>query len=178
MTQSNDQLILVDEQDNPIGTAPKLAAHQQALLHRAFSIFVVYPTDNGYETLLQQRQHDKYHSGGLWTNSCCGHPLQGENTLEAGKKRLYEEMGIRMDLTEIGHFTYREKVNNELTEHEYDHVFLGVAHQKNVSVNKVEVADYRWMGLDEVFADYDKNPQRYTVWFKPALDILLTKLPF
>lgn len=178
MTLNDPQLILVDENDNQIGSAAKLAAHQQALLHRAFSIFVLYPTENGYQTLLQQRQHDKYHSGGLWTNSCCGHPLQGEDTLEAGKKRLYEEMGIRVNLTEIGHFTYREPVNHELTEHEYDHVLLGMADNKNVLVNKLEVADYSWMDLDEVAADFAKNPKRYTVWFKPALDILLTKLPF
>jgi len=176
----NDEpkLILVDENDKPIGSAPKLAAHQQGLLHRAFSIFVLYPVDKTYQMLLQQRQHDKYHSGGLWTNACCGHPLLGEDIVEAGKKRLYEEMGTHVELTEIGHFTYREPVNNELTEHEYDHVLVGIARDKNVLVNKAEVADYSWTGLDEVVADLEKNPKRYTVWFKPALSLLLTKLPF
>src|SRR5687768_14206462 len=115
-------VILVNEQDEPVGTMEKLEAHQKGLLHRAFSVFVV--NKNG-EMLLQQRAQDKYHSGGLWTNTCCSHPLPGENVLDASHRRLMEEMGFDCPLREIFSFTYRAEFDNGLTEHEFDHVFFG-----------------------------------------------------
>src|SRR5215213_7703405 len=122
MAGENESVILVNERDEPIGTAPKLDAHYNGELHRAFSVFI---RDYEGRILLQRRANEKYHSGGLWTNACCGHPRPGEDTRVAAERRLHEEMGIHSELTEVGVFIYRDSVGS-LTEHELDHVFTGV----------------------------------------------------
>lgn len=159
---SEEQVILVNTQDTIIGTMPKLEAHQKAVLHRAFSVFIF--NDKG-ELLLQQRALDKYHSPGLWTNTCCSHQRQGETSLEAGKRRLQEEMGFNCDLKELFWFIYKAPFDNGLTEHELDHVMIG-SHNLNPKINPDEVAAFKWMPLADVAKDIDAQPHLYTVWFK------------
>ncbi len=157
-----EQVILVDEQDNQIGLMPKMEAHEKAVLHRAFSVFIF--NDSG-ELMLQQRAADKYHSPLLWTNTCCSHQRDGETSLEAGKRRLQEEMGFTTDLEEIFWFVYKAPFDNGLTEHELDHVMVGSFNGEPV-INKDEVASYKWMTLEAVKNDIEMNPEHYTVWFK------------
>src|SRR6186713_1579239 len=118
----NDKVILVSEHDDMVGIMDKMEAHKQGLLHRAFSVFIF---NSKGEMLLQQRAFNKYHSGGLWTNACCGHPSPGEQTVAAARRRLMEEMGFTTGLEELFDFTYQHAFENGLTEHEYDHVFAG-----------------------------------------------------
>ena len=120
---SEEKVILVDKNDNQVGLMPKLEAHEKGLLHRAFSIFIF---NSRYELLLQKRASSKYHSGGLWTNTCCSHPREGEDTLDAANRRLDEEMGIKTSLRKVYDFIYKAELDNQLTEHEFDHVFYGV----------------------------------------------------
>jgi isopentenyl-diphosphate delta-isomerase len=157
-----ENVILVNEQDEQIGLMPKMEAHEKALLHRAFSVFV-FNDDN--ELMLQQRALDKYHSPGLWTNTCCSHQRDGETNIEAGKRRLQEEMGFVVDLTESVAFIYKAPFDNGLTEHEYDHVLLG-NYNGIPQINKEEVADWKWMPLEDVKVDIALHPERYTAWFK------------
>lgn len=171
------EVLLVDSQDNPLGTMDKLVAHRTGNLHRAFSIFILRKIDNHYETLLQQRALDKYHSGGLWTNACCSHPLPQEDILQAGARRLQEEMGIVMPLKAIGSFQYRAELANGLVEHEFDYVLVGIigsSEYLSMSPNPEEVAACRWIGLEELQADIVKSPQTYTAWLAPALQIVKT----
>ena len=119
---SKESVILVDEKDNQVGLMPKLEAHQKGLLHRAFSVFIF---NSDYELLLQKRAFSKYHSGGLWTNTCCSHPRDGEDTIDAANRRLYEEMGIETSLRKVFDFIYKAELDNNLTENEFDHVFYG-----------------------------------------------------
>ena len=135
-----EQVILVNEHDTPIGLMGKLEAHQKALLHRAFSVFIL--NDKG-EIMLQQRAASKYHSPNLWTNTCCSHPRQGETTIEAGKRRLREEMGFVTELTDILSFIYKAPFDNGLTEHELDHILIGY-YNAPPTINPEEVADWRW----------------------------------
>ena len=132
-----EQVILVNEHDTPIGLMGKLEAHQKALLHRAFSVFIL--NDKG-EIMLQQRAASKYHSPNLWTNTCCSHPRQGETTIEAGKRRLQEEMGFVTELTDILSFIYKAPFDNGLTEHELDHILIGY-YNAPPTINPEEVAD-------------------------------------
>lgn len=155
-------VILVDENDNPIGTMPKMEAHEKAMLHRAFSVFILNAND---EVLLQQRANDKYHSAGLWTNTCCSHPHPGEDTLGAARRRLKEEMGMEADLQFVFKFMYKAPFDNLLTEHEIDHVFIGKTDQLPV-INPEEVASYKYMKPEEIKLDMEQNPQSYTVWFR------------
>ena len=155
-------VILVDENDNPIGTMPKMEAHEKAMLHRAFSVFILNTND---EVLLQQRANDKYHSAGLWTNTCCSHPHPGEDTLGAARRRLKEEMGMEADLQFVFKFMYKAPFDNLLTEHEIDHVFIGKTDQLPV-INPEEVASYKYMKPEEIKLDMEQNPQSYTVWFR------------
>lgn len=155
------QVILVDEQDRVIGAADKLEAHKRGYLHRAFSIFIV---DSRGRMLLQQRALDKYHSGGLWSNACCSHPLPGETTAAAARRRLMEEMGFQCPLKKLFAFTYRCELNNGMTEHEYDHVFLGV-YDGLLNPDPDEVFDYRYWSIDEIVAAMHESPGRFTSWF-------------
>ena len=156
-----EQVILVDEQDNPIGLMPKLEAHQKALLHRAFSVFIL--NEKG-ELMLQQRAKHKYHSPGLWTNTCCSHQRDGETNIQAGKRRLQEEMGFSTQLKEVTSFIYKAPFVNGLTEHEFDHVLLGY-YEDDPVINPDEVSSWKWMPIEEVKNDIDQNPDLYTVWF-------------
>jgi len=157
-----EQVVLVDKNDNPIGLMPKMEAHKKALLHRAFSVFVF--NDKG-QLLLQQRAADKYHSPLLWTNTCCSHQRDKETSLVAGVRRLQEEMGFTCELEEIFSFIYKAPFDNGLTEHELDHVLVGYF-DENPNVNKEEVENYRWMHLEDVKSDIELQPEIYTEWFK------------
>ena len=159
-----DKLILVDENDVPIGTIEKMEAHQKALLHRAFSVFIF--NTNG-EMLLQQRAIDKYHSGGLWTNTCCSHPYERQETKPAAEKRLQEEMGFTTELTKVFDFIYKAPFDNGLTEHEYDHVFTG-KYDGVVIPDKSEVENYCFMSMEGIKESMQLHPEKYTVWFKIA----------
>ena len=159
-----DQLILVDEQDNPIGTCEKMEAHRLGLLHRAFSVFIF---DAQGRMLLQQRALSKYHSGGLWTNACCSHPFPEEDNLTAASRRLQEELGFTTSLRKVFDFYYRAEFDNGLTEHEFDHVFVG-QYDGSIAVNPQEVMDYCFLSLDEIENQLTTRPDRYTAWFKIA----------
>tara|TARA_B100001971_G_C18050700_1_gene462700 strand:+ start:160 stop:687 length:528 start_codon:yes stop_codon:yes gene_type:complete len=159
---TEEQVILVDENDNPIGLMPKMEAHEKALLHRAFSVFVF--NDNN-ELMIQQRAMHKYHSPGLWTNTCCSHQREGESNIEAGMRRLQEEMGFVTDLEETTSFIYKAPFDNGLTEHEYDHILIGYFND-NPNINEDEVAAWKWMSLDDVKEDIKNQPELYTAWFK------------
>ncbi len=160
MKQEN--VILVNEQDKQLGLMPKMEAHEKALLHRAFSVFVF--NEKG-ELLLQQRAADKYHSPNLWTNTCCSHQRDGETNIDAGKRRLQEEMGLACDLKEVFWFVYKAPFDNGLTEHELDHVMVGYFNDDPV-INKEEVESFKWMTLRNVKIDMKKYPENYTEWFK------------
>lgn len=159
---NEEQVILVNEYDEQIGLMPKLEAHEKAVLHRAFSVFVF---NNKNELMLQQRALHKYHSPGLWTNTCCSHQRDGESNLQAGIRRLQEEMGFVTPLKETISFIYKAPFDNGLTEHELDHIMVG-SYEDAPIINPDEVADWKWMPLDDVKQDIDDNPQLYTAWFK------------
>lgn len=162
-----ESVILVDERDVVVGEAEKLEAHRRGTLHRAFSVVVL---DGTGRVLLQRRAGSKYHSGGLWSNTCCGHPRPGEDTGAAAARRLREEMGFRCPLEPAGTFVYRAQLG-ELVEHEYDHVFAG-RFDGSPKPDPVEVAEWRWVGLDELAEDLEAHPERYTVWLGRALERL------
>ena len=159
-----NKLILVDENDVPVGIIDKMEAHQQALLHRAFSVFIF---NDKKEMLLQQRAVNKYHSGGLWTNACCSHPYFNQQTLAAAEKRLQEEMGFTTPLTKAFEFVYKAAFDNGLTEYEYDHVFTG-NYDGKILPDKNEVADYCFMTMEAIENSIQSHPQKYTEWFKIA----------
>lgn len=161
-----EEVILVNELDEQIGLMPKLEAHQKAILHRAFSVFVL---NKNNEIMLQQRAHQKYHSPLLWTNTCCSHQRNGESNIEAGSRRLFEEMGFRVELKELFHFIYKAPFDNGLTEHELDHVMIGYF-DENPIINPEEVEDWKWMKIEEVKEDMLLHPEIYTVWFKIIFD--------
>ncbi|MBC29790.1 MAG: isopentenyl-diphosphate delta-isomerase [Muricauda sp.] len=161
-----ENVILVDQNDRPIGLMPKMEAHEKALLHRAFSVFVM--NDQG-QTMLQQRAADKYHSPLLWTNTCCSHQREGETNIEAGKRRLREEMGFETELEELFSFIYKAPFDNGLTEHELDHVMMG-CFNGTPNINPDEVADWKWMYPEEIKKDIEKSPEKYTAWFKIIFD--------
>ncbi len=157
-----EKVILVNEYDQQIGLMPKLEAHEKALLHRAFSVFVF--NDKG-ELMLQQRAAHKYHSPNLWTNTCCSHQREGETNIAAGKRRLMEEMGFTTNLKEVISFIYKAPFDNGLTEHEYDHVMVGY-YNKDPKINLNEVANWKWLALEDVKKDILNRPEQYTAWFK------------
>ena len=163
---SDDKVILVDKNDNQVGLMPKLEAHEKGLLHRAFSVFIF---NNEYKLLLQKRATSKYHSGGLWTNTCCSHPREGEDISEAANRRLFEEMGIKTSLRKVYDFVYKAELDNGLTENEFDHVFYGV-YDKEPKINLEEADDYKWMDMDSLNYDINNNAGNYTVWFKIAFE--------
>lgn len=155
-------VITVDENDVAIGTAEKMEAHEKALLHRAFSVFVF---NSKGEMLLHQRALEKYHSGGKWTNTCCGHPRPEEATKAAAERRLMEEMGMRAELNYLFHFTYKAPLDNSLTEYEIDHVFVGISDAVPV-MNPNEVMNYNYVQPELVLAQLKNDPDNYTAWFK------------
>lgn len=157
-----EHVILVNEKDQEIGLMPKLEAHQKAVLHRAFSVFI-FNSEN--ELMLQQRASNKYHSPNLWTNTCCSHQRSGESNIQAGTRRLYEEMGFTTSLKEITSFIYKAPFDNGLTEHELDHIMVGYYNEDPV-INSDEVEDWKWMKIEDVKKDISLNPDLYTAWFK------------
>lgn len=156
-----EQVILVDKNDQQIGLMAKMEAHEKAVLHRAFSVFV---QNNKGEIMLQQRAADKYHSPLLWANTCCSHQRDGESNLDAGKRRLQEEMGFVTELEEAFSFVYKAPFDNGLTEHEFDHVLLGNSNQEP-NINPEEVQSYKWMTPEDIKIDMEKQPEIYTAWF-------------
>lgn len=161
-----EQVILVNEKDEPIGLMNKMEAHEKAVLHRAFSVFIL---NDSNEVMLQQRAHHKYHSPLLWTNTCCSHQRAGETNIEAGKRRLYEEMGFNAELKELFQFIYKAPFDNGLTEHELDHVMIGYSNEVP-SINPEEVESWKWMKIEDIKEDMIQNPLLYTVWFKIIFD--------
>ena len=163
MNQNQEiQVSLVDQYDNEIGQMEKLEAHQKGLLHRAFSVLIF--NDKG-ELLLQRRAFGKYHSEGLWTNTCCSHPNPGESNLSAAHRRLQEEMGFDCDMKELFYFIYKAELDNNLIEHELDHVIVGHSNQ-NPILNQEEAIDYKWLNLDQLKKSIIDRPSDYTFWFK------------
>jgi isopentenyl-diphosphate delta-isomerase len=161
-----EQVILVNELDQQIGLMPKLEAHEKAILHRAFSVFVL---NDKSEIMLQQRAHQKYHSPLLWTNTCCSHQREGETNIQAGNRRLFEEMGFDTELKELFHFIYKAPFDNGLTEHELDHVMIGYYNGEPL-INREEVESWKWMKIEDIKEDMLLNPEIYTVWFKIIFD--------
>jgi len=157
-----EQVILVNENDEQIGLMPKMEAHEKAVLHRAFSVFVFNEKN---QLILQQRAANKYHSPLLWTNTCCSHQRNGETNIEAGKRRLQEEMGFVCELEEKTSFIYKAPFDNGLTEHELDHVMVGY-YNENPIINREEVENFKYMTVEAVKQDMLVNPEIYTAWFK------------
>jgi isopentenyl-diphosphate delta-isomerase len=159
-----EQVILVDVDDCEIGVMEKMEAHKQAVLHRAFSVFLFNPQG---KMLLQQRALTKYHSAGLWTNTCCSHPRPGETLDDAVTRRLMEEMGITAKVSKAFDFIYQAELPDHLNEHEFDHVFIG-NYDDEVRPNHLEVANFVYQSIEEVAANLQSHPEKYTVWFKIA----------
>jgi isopentenyl-diphosphate delta-isomerase len=157
-----EKVILVDKNDNELGIMEKQEAHVKGLLHRAFSVFIF---NDKNELLLQRRAVNKYHSGGLWTNTCCSHPRQNEKTEDAAKRRLLEEMGMRSTLKKQFDFVYKAKLDNNLYEHEFDHVFFGFTNDLPI-INPEEVEEYTYKTLEDIGNEMKAIPDKYTEWFK------------
>ena len=157
-----ENVVLVDRNDNPMGLMPKLEAHEKGVLHRAFSVFIL---NQKGQLMLQRRALDKYHSPGLWTNTCCSHPRESESNIEAGVRRLKEEMGFTTPLKPMFSFIYKSKFDNGLIEHEFDHVLLGY-YDKQPFINTIEVSEWKWMSLDKIILEIKNKPGDLTVWFK------------
>ncbi|RYU93147.1 isopentenyl-diphosphate Delta-isomerase [Emticicia agri] len=165
MSVDTTEIILVNESDEEVGSGEKLWVHQQGLLHRAFSV-LIFNDDN--ELLIHQRALDKYHSGGLWTNTCCGHPNVNEAIKTAAERRLGEEMGFTCDLDFLYKFHYKTAFENQLTENEIDHVFTGT-YNDFFEVNPAEVIAYRWVRVADIIEEIANNPESFTFWFKKIL---------
>jgi isopentenyl-diphosphate delta-isomerase len=165
-------VILVDKSDKQTGTEEKLKAHKEGKLHRAFSVFIF---NSKKEFLLQKRADGKYHSPGLWTNTCCSHPQSGKDIKKEAETRLKEEMGIECRLKEVFSFVYKVKFDNGLYEHEYDHVFFG-KYEGKVKPNKEEVSDFKWLSLAELKKDIKQNPKKYTYWLKECIDRVIKEV--
>ncbi len=159
---TEEKVILVNQKDEPIGLMPKMEAHEKGLLHRAFSVFIF---NDKNELMIQQRALSKYHSPGLWTNTCCSHQREGETNIEAGKRRLQEEMGFTAELEDTISFIYKAPFDNGLTEHEFDHILVG-NYNEEPNLNPEEAEAWKWMALDDVARDMVNNPTFYTEWFK------------
>ncbi len=165
-SMEEENVILVNQNDEQIGLMPKMEAHEKAVLHRAFSVFVL---NDKNEIMLQQRASHKYHSPLLWTNTCCSHQRDGETNIQAGSRRLFEEMGFETGLKELFHFIYKAPFDNGLTEHELDHVMIGY-YNDEPKINPDEVENWKWMGIEDVQKDMQIHPEIYTVWFKIIFD--------
>ncbi|QBR01323.1 isopentenyl-diphosphate Delta-isomerase [Paraburkholderia pallida] len=163
------EVILVDEHDREVGTMEKLTAHEQGLLHRAVSVYVFNARD---ELLLQRRAAVKYHCGGLWTNTCCGHPLPGERTVDAAQRRLREEMGLGCELAKAFEFSYRAELPGGLVEHEYGHIFFG--RSDSVPELDADEADaFMYCSIDDIRGGFVRTPQVYTPWFRLVFPTVL-----
>ena len=165
-TIEKEFVVLVDANDNDIGTMEKMKAHENAVLHRAFSIFIF---NTKGEMLIHQRAFSKYHTPGLWTNACCSHPRLGETLQQATSRRLREEMGMEADIKKIFDFVYKADVGQGLIEHEFDHVFVGTT-DVLPNINREEVETYSYIKMDDLRNDINLHPEKYTVWFKIAFD--------
>ena len=165
-------LILVDVNDNIVGTAEKMAVHKAGNLHRAFSAFIFRLQSNDLQVLLQKRQTNKYHSGGLWTNSCCGHPGIQETTISASQRRVTEELGINVELFELGTFIYKKEFFNGLVEHELDHVLFGIYQNDIITPDPNEVEDFKWVSILKFEDVMQKSAQEFTVWLPLAWEIV------
>ena len=165
-SMEEENVILVNQNDEQIGLMPKMEAHEKAVLHRAFSVFVLNEKN---EIMLQQRASHKYHSPLLWTNTCCSHQRGRESNIQAGSRRLFEEMGFETGLKELFHFIYKAPFDNGLTEHELDHVMIGY-YNDEPKINPDEVESWKWMGIEDVAKDIQLHPEIYTVWFKIIFD--------
>lgn len=167
-----ENVVLITEQDEPIGLMEKQEAHVAGVLHRAFSVFIFNAKG---ELLIQQRAFEKYHTPGKWTNTCCSHPREGETYEEGASRRLQEEMGFTCPIEYQFNFIYKADVGQGLTEHELDHVFKGVYNEEPV-INPEEVAAYKWIDFDELQQDIQNNPEQYTPWFRIILKEYLAHL--
>lgn len=167
MTDTRDNLvILVNEKDEELGTCEKLEAHKTGTLHRAFSVLIF---NSKHELLLQQRSDEKYHSPGLWTNTCCSHPRPGEKTHAAANRRLLEEMGMTVELEHRFHFVYRAEVGKQLIEHELDHVFVGFS-ETRPKPNPEEVKNYQWVSWQKLIEQIQEDDSIFTAWFKILIE--------
>lgn len=172
--QDETLLVLVNEQDEAIGTMEKMEVHRKALLHRAFSVFIF---NSKGEMLLQRRALQKYHSGGLWTNACCSHPFPTETPVSAAMRRMKEELGFTTQVEPAFSFIYKAVLDNELTEYEFDHVLVGV-YDGELLLNADEVGDYCFRSMEDLKAHLAQYPDKYTAWFKiavPMLEAYLTR---
>lgn len=163
-----EEVILVNERDEFLGTMEKMEAHQKGVLHRAVSVFVF---NGGGKLLLQKRALGKYHSPAKWSNTCCTHPRPGETTMDAARRRLREEMGMDCTLIKWGELLYRADLDNGLTEHEFDHIYFGVTNTLP-EPNPAEVAAYRFIEMQELVRDLTEHPEQYTPWLQPALNVI------
>ena len=161
---NNEEVILVDEDDNVIGSMEKMEAHRKGVLHRAFSVFIF---NSRSEMLLQQRAMNKYHSAGLWSNACCSHPCPGEDIKTAAQRRLNEEMGIKTSLQKLFDFVYKTSFRNKLTENEFDHVFVG-RYDGEINIDPDEVNDCSFRPMNEIKLELKDKPEKYTAWFHIA----------
>lgn len=172
MTNNSKQnVILVNSNDEPIGVMDKITAHKEAILHRAFSVFLIRFNKNNYECMLQQRAAKKYHSGGLWSNTCCSHPYPDEDIIPAAKRRLKEELGISINkLEKLHYFIYKAKLDNDLHEHELDHLLIGeIYNETNFLPDPSEVQSTKWITFTELQQQITNNPKQYTAWLSLAL---------
>lgn len=167
-----EKIILVDDRDNVLGEAEKMEAHKKGLLHRAFSVFIF---NSGGKLMLQKRAGEKYHSGGLWTNTCCSHPTPDEDIISAAHRRLKEEMGFDCKLEKIYSFVYKAKLDNNLTEYECDHVIFG-KYDGDASPDKSEAEEWKWVDKDWLLEDMQNNPEKYTYWLKSCYRDVLEKM--
>lgn len=172
----SEMIILVDQHDNIVGHAEKLYAHQLGLCHRAFSIFIFSGTKHKLELLLQRRHHQKYHSPGLLTNSCCSHPRANETILTAANRRLCEELQLNVELSIAGSFHYYNQFENGLVENEYDYVLIGFTQQRTIQFNPQEIDEVVWVDIPTLYKRLRKNKNEFTVWFEPSLQIALQSL--
>lgn len=172
---NEQQVILIDENNRVIGTEDKIKAHREGKLHRAFSIFIFSQKNNEWHLLLQKRHPEKYHSGGLWSNTCCSHPLLGEEIVAAGERRLYEEMGLKIPLKEVGKFRYTAPVGH-LIENEYDYVLVGFTTNATIYFNKEEINAIHWMNISDLERELKQHPKIFTPWLNLALKIAFKNL--
>lgn len=167
-----NNVVLVDEQDRELGVMDKMEAHQQGILHRAFSVFIFNSTG---QLLIHQRANHKYHGGGLWTNACCSHPQWGDDLVESAQQRLQFEMGLTCALKKVFSFVYHTPVENNLIEHEYDHVFVGFTEVEPVP-NPDEVQAYQWIDRADLMQQIADQPEKFTYWFRMALPRIIAQL--